>query len=224
MPTIRAVETNGAVTIEAVVTIDINSPQWMPGETAMLASIGSPRDKLGRALRIATGDALASLIDNAVVTTVARADEQATSDRETDNLMRLADARRDAAAAAREDCAKEKDDAVAAAREEEKKEADRIIATLDDSCKSSIAIASQQHAQTAAQQLEEIKRQAVTIEELNQQVKQRNADFDYERNRANDLESELNALKAAAKKRTRPASASKKPTAKSQQKPRPASR
>lgn len=224
MPTIRAVETNGAVTIEAVVTIDINSPQWMPGETAMLASIGSPRDKLGRALRIATADALASLIDNAVVTTVARADEQATSDRETDNLMRLADARRDAAAAAREDCAKEKDDAVAAAREEEKKEADRIIATLDDSCKSSIAIASQQHAQTAAQQLEEIKRQAVTIEELNQQVKQRNADFDYERNRANDLESELNALKAAAKKRTRPASASKKPTAKSQQKPRPASR
>ena len=224
MPSIRAVETNGAVTIEAVVTIDINSPQWMPGETAMLASIGSPRDKLGRALRIATGDALASLIDNAVVTTVARADEQATSDRETDNLMRLADARRDAAAAAREDCAKEKDDAVAAAREEEKKEADRIIATLDDSCKSSIAIASQQHAQTAAQQLEEIKRQAVTIEELNQQVKQRNADFDYERNRANDLESELNALKAAAKKRTRPASASKKPTAKSQQKPRPASR
>lgn len=116
MPTIRAVETNGAVTIEAVVTIDINSPQWMPGETAMLASIGSPRDKLGRALRIATADALASLIDNAVVTTVARADEQATSDRETDNLMRLADARRDAAAAAREDCAKEKDEAVAAAR------------------------------------------------------------------------------------------------------------
>lgn len=163
MPTIRAVETNGAVTIEAVVTIDINSPQWMPGETAMLASIGSPRDKLGRALRIATGDALASLIDNAVVTTVARADEQATSDRETDNLI-------------------------------------------------------------AARQFEEIKKQAVTIEELNLQVKQRNADFDHERNRANDLEAELNALKAAAKKRTRPASASKKPTAKSQQKPRPASR
>ena len=124
MPQFRVIESSGAITVDALVTVDANSHQFSPAEQAQVCELDNPRSVSGSKLRRCVRNALTDLCDN-VGQEISSVEFNATLEREASQRrieqFAVEQARKETKAALADQIAEEKalaEQAIAAAKAE----------------------------------------------------------------------------------------------------------
>ena len=124
MPQFRVIESSGAITVDALVTVDANSQQFSPAEQAQVCELDNPRSVSGSKLRRCVRNALTDLCDN-VGQEISSVEFNATLEREASQRrieqFAVEQARKETKAALADQIAEEKalaEQAIAAAKAE----------------------------------------------------------------------------------------------------------